>query len=536
MGRFREWPPEILEKVRSLPDAPGVYRMRDKRGRILYIGKALSLRDRVSSYFNKSPKHGPNIEYMLGRLEDFDVMLTRTENEAFILEASLIKQFQPKYNILLKDDKEYPYIKITTNEPYPRLLVTRSVADDGSRYFGPYTSVNAMRMALRFISNLFNLRTCSLDLDGKKFIPKPCLDYHLKLCSGPCADLINRDDYGGLVRQAIKFFSGSESEVQSEIERMMYEASEARRYEAAARFRDVLYAVKRTRDRHRLWGRPDDFFDALGYAYSEKTAVVMVLPVRGGRVLGELEFKMENELEEEPGVILASFIQQYYSNREHIQPEILLPLEIPAAPAAAEWLTSLLGRSVHLKVPRRGPRADLVRMVMENAAERLKSRLLRAPGEFVITPGVSRVKELLSLPFYPRRIEGYDISHHRGKETVGSMVVFTDGSPDNRAYRSFTIRGKTAGDDLKALSEVLRRRLLRFLSDDKWHFPDTLLLIDGGRTQLDAALAVVRELKLEYPAGLRHDGASFENGDGGAPAGPDETKAADSEDLDSADT
>lgn len=514
MTRFRKWPQEIRDKVKALQHSPGVYQMKGKKGRILYVGKALSLRDRVSSYFNRSPKHGKNIEYMLSRLEDFDVLLTRTESEAFILEANLVKQFQPPYNILLKDDKQYPYIRITTNEAYPRLQVTRIVEQDGCRYFGPYTSVSTMRRALKFIANLFNLRTCALELDGEKFIPKPCLDYHLKLCSGPCADLITKDEYAELTRQAIDFFSGKEEEVRREIEERMHKASEDRRYEAAARLRDILFAVKRTQDRQTLWGEPGDFFDVLGYSYSENRAVVLVLPVRAGRLLGEIEYLMENELGEETTAILEGFIQQYYSNPQHIQPQILIPEAIESAKFASDWLSGLAGRKVTIHSPARGRKRKLVEMAMENAAERLRIRLLGNDDEFVITPAMKRLQELLGLPFIPRRIEGFDISHTRGTETVGSMVVFTDGKPDNAAYRSFTIKGKAGGDDLKAMSEVIRRRLYRYLSDDKWFKPDSLILIDGGRTQLDAVLKVVKELRQEYPAGFRHDGdVCEENGD-----------------------
>jgi len=496
--------------MRSLPRTPGVYQMKDKDGRILYIGKAMSLRDRVSSYFNRSPKHGENIEFMLSKLEDFDVLLTGTESEAFVLEASLVKQFKPPYNILLKDDKSYPYIKITMAEAYPRLFVTRKITEDGSRYFGPYTSVSSMRRALRFIANLFNLRTCSLDLDGEKFIDKPCLDYHLKLCSGPCADLISRDEYAELARQAIDFFSGREEDVVRQLETRMYESSNSQRYESAARLRDVLFAVKKTQDRQVLWGETGDFFDAIGYAFSENHATVLVVPVRAGRMLGETEYNLENELGEEPAEILDSFIQQYYANSQHIQPIILLPEEIPSAEFAAKWLSDLYGRKVRIHVPKRGRKSKLVQMAMANARERLRTRLLGMEDEFVLSPGILRIQEIFGLDFIPRRIEGFDISHLRGRETVGSMVVFTDGKPDKQAYRSFTVKIKARGDDLAALREVLRRRLLRFLSDDKWYFPDSLLLIDGGRTQLDAVLHVIRSLKLEFPAGLRHDG-SIEN-------------------------
>ncbi len=514
MTRFRKWPQEIRDKVKALPHSPGVYQMKGKKGRILYVGKALSLRDRVSSYFNRSPKHGKNIEYMLSRLEDFDVLLTRTESEAFILEANLVKQFQPPYNILLKDDKQYPYIRITTNEPFPRLQVTRIVEQDGCRYFGPYTSVSAMRRALKFIANLFNLRTCALELDGERFIPKPCLDYHLKLCSGPCSDMITKEEYAELTRQAIDFFSGKEEEVRREIEERMRKASEDRRYEAAARLRDILFAVKRTQDRQTLWGEPGDYFDVVGYAYSENRAIALVMPVRAGRLLGEIEYLMENELGEDTAEILECFIQQYYSNPQHIQPLILIPEAISSADFASDWLSSIAGRKVTIHSPSRGRKRKLVEMAMENAAERLRSRLLGKDGEFVITPAMKRLQELLNLPFIPRRIEGFDISHTRGTETVGNMVVFTDGKPDNSAYRSFTVKSNAGGDDLTAMREVIRRRLLRYLSDDKWYKPDSLILIDGGRTQLDAVLNVVKELRQEYPAGFRHDGDfSEDNGD-----------------------
>ena len=335
-----------------------------------------------------------------------------------------------------------------------------------------------------------------------------------------------------MTRQAIDFFSGKEVEVKKEIEARMRKASADRRYEAAARLRDVLFAVKRTQDRQTLWGEQGDYFDVLGYAYSENHATVMVIPVRAGRLLGEIEYSMANELGEEPAEILGSFVQQFYSNPQHIQPQILMPEEIPSMQIAADWLTELYGRKVELRAPLRGRKRKLVEMAMENAAERLKSRLLGKDGEFVITPAMTRLQEVLRLPFIPRRIEGYDISHTRGQETVGSMVVFTDGKPDGSAYRSFTIKGNAGGDDLAAMREMLRRRLIRYLSGDKWFNPDTLILIDGGRTQLDAVLKIAKELRQEYPAGFRHDG-EVKDENGGETGEEDEIvepETADSED------
>jgi excinuclease ABC subunit C len=524
-----EVPANIMAKLRELPAHPGVYQMKDKRGRIIYIGKALSLKNRVPTYFQAGAENDPRICHLVRKITDLDWIIVPSEIDALMLESSLIRQFKPYYNTFLKDDKSYPYVKITS-EPFPRVMLTRRYLNDKAKYWGPLTGVREVRSAVRFIAGLFQLRTCKLELDGKQFFPKPCLDYHLKLCSGPCAEYISREDYHTLVGYAVDFFNGHYARVVEELKRRMGEASEQQQYENAARFRDLIAATEKTVARQRVIGKPGENLDVLGLARSTDKACVLVLPVRDGRLVGDRKFVLNCRMEESPDDdVLAAFIKLHYANPLNVPPELVLPYQPAEAALLAQWLGRLrkqvgeddgstrvpAGESIHgataagndgqgrpssgappitLTVPARGHKAELLAIAMRNAEERLHTELLEERDDFVITPGQKALAEHLGLADFPRRIEGYDIANLQGQQATGAMVVFIGGRKASAEYRLFNIRLKATPDDYAMLRETLRRRLARLLTDPAWSTTVDLVMIDGGKGQLSTAKGVLDEL------------------------------------------
>jgi len=522
-------------KLKELPNSPGVYQMKDKRGRVIYIGKALSLKNRVPTYFQASARHDPRIAQLVTRIADFDWIVVPTELDALMLESSLIRQFKPYYNTMLKDDKSYPYVKITVNEPYPRVTLTRRYLNDKAKYWGPLTNVTQVRSAVRFIANLFQLRTCKLELDGKEFMQKPCLDYHLKLCSGPCANLISRTEYRRLVMSAVDFFNGHYSRVRDELAQRMQESSEERQYENAARYRDLLAAVDKSFGRTRVVGRPGEDLDVIGLARSQDKACVLIMPMRDGRLVGDRKYVLNHRLEDSAeSDVLAGFIKLHYANPLNVPPEMVLPHEPQDAELLRQWLgrlrysaekdmnsaesegqrsknaagataTDLPTRSITFTFPQRGHKRELLAIAMRNAEERLHTVLLGDSGDFVVTPGQQALAEHLQLAEIPRRIEGYDIANIQGKQATGAMVVFTGGRKAPPEYRLFNIRLKDTPDDYAMLRETTGRRLKRLLTDPKWDTQVDLMMIDGGKGQLNCVRQVVEGLlgSPEYSADQR---------------------------------
>jgi len=522
-------------KLKELPNSPGVYQMKDKRGRVIYIGKALSLKNRVPTYFQASARHDPRIAQLVTRIADFDWIVVPTELDALMLESSLIRQFKPYYNTMLKDDKSYPYVKITVNEPYPRVTLTRRYLNDKAKYWGPLTNVTQVRSAVRFIANLFQLRTCKLELDGKEFMQKPCLDYHLKLCSGPCANLISRTEYRRLVMSAVDFFNGHYSRVRDELAQRMQESSEERQYENAARYRDLLAAVDKSFGRTRVVGRPGEDLDVIGLARSQDKACVLIMPMRDGRLVGDRKYVLNHRLEDSAeSDVLAGFIKLHYANPLNVPPEMVLPHEPQDAELLRQWLgrlrysaekdmnsaesegqrsknaagataTDLPMRSITFTFPQRGHKRELLAIAMRNAEERLHTVLLGDSGDFVVTSGQQALAEHLQLAEIPRRIEGYDIANIQGKQATGAMVVFTGGRKAPQEYRLFNIRLKDTPDDYAMLRETTGRRLKRLLTDPKWDTQVDLMMIDGGKGQLNCVRQVVEGLlgSPEYSADQR---------------------------------
>jgi len=484
----------VEEKLKLLPDTPGVYIMKNEQGKIIYVGKAIVLRNRVRQYFQSGKRQAPKVRAMVSHIADFETIQTRSEVEALILECNLIKKHKPRYNISLKDDKSYPYVKVTVQEPYPRVFVTRRVTKDGARYFGPYTNVTAVHESLKLLKRLFPLRTC------KHLEDRPCLEYHIKRCLAPCTDKVSPEEYSGMVRAVLLFLEGRTEEVERELTARMEAAAEAYQFELAARLRDQLRAVQKVAEKQNIVTGAGDQ-DALGMARSELGVCVQVFFIRDGKMLGREHFILQGSEEESDGDILTAFLQQYYHRAAFIPREILLPLPIETAEQELleKWLTEKkqelsargLTASVHLTLPQRGTKHDIVEMAASNAEKYLQDEAARLKQATAQTLGaVEELGRYLGLKKAPNRMECFDISHIQGSETVASMVVFEGGLPKKSDYRRFKIRS-TEGkpDDFLSMREVTTRRYVGLPAEE---LPD-LIVIDGGKGQLSSALEIIRQ-------------------------------------------
>ncbi len=484
--------------LRSVPHAPGVYEFKDETGRPLYIGKAVDLQDRVRQYVSQTDSRAAMVRRLMKRAQDLSFIVTDSEYDALVLEANLIKQFRPHYNVMLKDDKSFPYVKLT-REKFPRILLTRTwVADKGS-YWGPFTNVRAVRSTLKFVASLFNVRTCNLEIDGKKRYPKPCLDYHLKLCSAPCVGYVKAEDYRAQCEALAKFYSGSYSDVQAALNGRMRLASEQLRFEQAARYRDLLRSLEKVIHKSHVVADPGVDADALGFAASGDALMVLLLQVRDGRLIGDREFPLANEAERTREELLADFVKLYYFHPTNVPPEIILPFEPAECALLSRFISEKKGTAVKLVVPQRGHKRELAQLAATNAMERLRAHLVLAPKSREPGNAARIIAEVLNMEHPPKRIEGYDISNIQGRQASGAMVVFVDGRPQPASYRLFNIKLKQTPDDFAMMREVLRRRLLRMLTDDKWAEAPDLILLDGGKGQLSSVLAV-RDGLMEDPS------------------------------------
>lgn len=473
---------EVEEKLALLPDRPGVYLMKDESGRIIYVGKAVNLKNRVRSYFQSSRNHSPKVKAMVARIYNLEYIITNSEMEALILECNLIKKHRPKYNISLRDDKTYPYIKVT-NEAYPRVFATRKVQKDGARYFGPYTSAGAVHETLRLLKKLFPLRNCR-HLDAKR----PCLEYHIKRCLAPCTGKVDDDMYADMIKAVCLFLEGRSEDVVRNLRRQMSEAAENLEFETAAKVRDQLAAVEKVIEKQNIVTGSGDQ-DALGLARSALGTCVQVFFIRSGKMIGRDHFLMSGSEDEADNDILAAFMKQYYSQATFIPREILLPLELDDQELLAGWLTELKDGKVMVETPKRGTKKDIVNMAAGNAAIVLEEQAAKIKARNEQTEGaVADLGRYLGMDKPPERMECFDISHIQGSETVASMVVFEGGVPkkdDYRRYKLRTVEGKP--DDFRSMQEVVERRY-RSLTEP---LPD-LIIIDGGKGQLNAALEVIR--------------------------------------------
>lgn len=481
----------ILEQLKQLPTAPGVYLMKDAAGNIIYVGKAANLSKRVRSYFTSGQKLSAKAQRMVSRVRDIDFFVTSSEQEALILELNLIKRHRPRYNVSLKDDKTFPYLKIDINNDWPRVYVTRRLEQNGGRYFGPFASARSVRQTLKVLKEIFPFRSCTRSITGSA--PRPCLQHHIRHCLGPCIGAVSKDEYAEVIRQIVLFLEGKQEKVIRELEGRMEEAARALDFEKAALLRDRIRAVRQVIEGQRLATRVRGEQDVIAFVQDKDRAYAQVFFVRSGRLVGRESFILEGTRSEEPSQIMASFVEQFYHSAPGVPPLLLLQHPLEGKAVIEDWLQRKRGASVRIQVPRWGSRKELVDIVAENARqglEQLKIKRLAAPK--VLKAALDEIKRELKLPRLPSRLEGYDISNIQGKLAVGSMVVFEQGSPKTSCYRRFRIKTVPGADDYAMLAEVLSRRFKRLSSAaDDWAVLPDLILIDGGRGQLNAALSAI---------------------------------------------
>ena len=497
---------DIQEELKKLPGRPGVYIMHDEQDHIIYVGKAISLKNRVRQYFQSSRNKGVKIEQMVTHIRRFEYIVTDSELEALVLECNLIKEHHPKYNTMLMDDKTYPFIKVTTNEDFPRVMLSRKMLKDKARYFGPYTSSQAVRDTIDLIHKLYHLRSCSRNLPRDIGKERPCLNYHIKQCEAPCQGYISQEEYGRAVNEVLRFLNGNYDTVLGELEEKMNAASEALEFERAIEYRELISSVKKIAQKQKITDSSGEDRDVLAVASQEEDAVVQVFFIRGGRLIGRDHFYLRITKGESASETLNSFILQYYAGTPFIPAELMLQDEVEDREILETWLSSKRGQKVTLRVPKKGTKEKLVELAQENAKMVLtkdKERLKREEGRTI--GAVKEIAALLGLDEIVR-MEAYDISNTNGFESVGSMVVYERGRPKRNDYRKFRIKGIKGADDYGSMREVLTRRFTHGLRERQENaelgkftaFPD-LIMMDGGRGQVNVALQVLDELHLEIP-------------------------------------
>ena len=497
---------DIQEELKKLPGRPGVYIMHDENDHIIYVGKAVSLKNRVRQYFQTSRNKGVKIEQMVTHIRRFEYIVTDSELEALVLECNLIKEHHPKYNTMLMDDKTYPFIKVTTGEAFPRVVLSRKMQKDKARYFGPYTSSQAVRDTIDLIHKLYHLRSCSRSLPRDIGKERPCLNYHIKQCDAPCQGYISQEEYGKSVNEVLKFLNGNYDAVLKDLEEKMNAASEALEFERAIEYRELIGSVKKVAQKQKITDSSGEDRDVLAVASHEGDAVVQVFFIRGGRLIGRDHFYLRITDGESPSEILNSFIMQYYAGTPFIPGELMLQTEVEDREVLEEWLTSKRGQKVSIRVPKKGTKEKLVELAQENARLVLfrdRERIKREEGRTI--GAVKEVAALLGLNEIVR-MEAYDISNTNGFESVGSMVVYERGRPKRNDYRKFRIKGIQGADDYGSMREVLTRRFTHGLKEREESeelgkftvFPD-LIMMDGGKGQVNVALEVLDSLHLNIP-------------------------------------
>ena len=507
----------LSDIVDSMPRKPGVYLMKDGAGNIIYVGKAINLLNRVRSYFHASADHPPKVLRLVQQIADIDFIVTASELEALILENTLIKKHKPHYNVRMKDDKRYPYIKITVQEDYPRIYIVRRIRDDGARYFGPYTSSKAVHRTMDLLRAMFPYLTCKRKITGKD--KRPCLYYYIGRCVGPCIGAVTREEYHGLIDRVCLFLEGKHTKILDGIRAQMTRAAENLEFERAAKLRDQIQAVEQVVERQKVVSAALTDQDIIAFARNNGEACVQVFFIRGGKLLGREYFVLTGTTDEDAKDITTSFVKQFYSDAAYVPPEILLQSEVDEVQIIESWLRSRRGHKVALKVPQRGRKRDLVNMAAENASETLTH--LRAQWEMEknrYVTALSELQERLHLDKPPTRMECYDISNIQGQLATGSMVVFVQGVPRKSAYRRFRIRTVQGADDYAMMREVLQRRFSHASdpqedldvpggelpgkaknadeAEDTWAILPDLLVVDGGKGQLHMAMDVLKEFDL----------------------------------------
>ena len=482
----------LEEKLASLPDRPGVYLYKDAKAQVIYVGKAASLRSRVRSYFQESRPHDAKTDALVRQVGDLEFIVTDNELEALMLEANLVRKHRPRYNIILRDDKHYPFLKLTTDEEFPRLIVARRVARDGAAYYGPFYPATAMRETLRLTRQLFPLRTCSIKIDGR--LERPCVQYYIHRCNAPCTGWETAEGYAKTVRDVTHFLEGKDDDLAQTLTAEMETAAGDLKFERAALLRDQIQSLNKVRERQKIISIEQVDQDVIGLVRQGNDACVELFFVRRGRLVGQEAFFFDRLAGSPDGEILSAFLGQFYSKNVMPAPEILLSEEIPDAGLVVEWLSGLAKRRVQLHVPQRGARREFVAMAEQNAALALQNHLLSRENRQQHI--LEELQRGLGLPTLPNRIEGYDISSIQGSEQVGSMVVWENGDMKKDDYKRFRIKTVAGADDFASLEEMLRRRFRKSLEQGT-ALPD-LVLIDGGRGQLNVGLKVLQDLGLDY--------------------------------------
>ena len=502
----------IQEELKKLPDQPGVYIMHDARDAIIYIGKAVSLRKRVHQYFQASHDEGIKKAQMVKQIVRFEYIITDSELEALVLECNLIKEHRPKYNTMLRDDKTYPYIRVTLGEDFPRVLFSRQQKKDKSRYFGPYTSAGAVKDTIEMINKLYGLRTCNRNLPKDTGKERPCLNYHIHQCDAPCQAYISKEAYRERVDEALEFLNGNYSGIIKSLEEKMSEASINMEFEKAIEYRDLLGSVKQIAQKQKMTNTDGEDKDIVALARDENDAVVQVFFIRGGKLIGRDHFYMRIGTEDTRTQILTTFMKQFYSGTPYIPREIMLPQEIDEQEILENWLTEKRGSKVYIRIPQKGMKEKLVELAQKNAQLVLvqdKEKLKREEGRTI--GAMKEIEKWLDMKNLVR-IEAYDISNINGFETVGSMIVYEKGKPKRSDYRKFKLHTVTGPDDYASMHEVLTRRFTHGMTEQKElkekelsdeydsfsRFPD-LIMMDGGRGQVNICLKVLEELRLNIP-------------------------------------
>lgn len=506
-------------QLKVLPEKPGVYLMKNSSDEVIYVGKAKILKNRVKQYFQQSKNHSEKVRVMVSNIAEFEYIITDSEMEALILECNLIKKYRPKYNILLKDDKGYPYIKITINEDFPRVFISRTIAKDGSRYFGPYTDYSAVRETIELIKKIFPIRSCKRYIrDGQK-PTRPCLNYHIKLCSAPCGAHISKQGYALIINDIVQLLSGKDKDILDKLKNQMEEASNSLQFEKAASLRDKIFAVKKITEKQKIIMGSFQNEDYINIAKDEKDSCVQVFFVREGKIIGREHFILEYTSDEREYKIIAEFIKDFYGGAAFVPKTVYVP-DIEDKYLLEQWLTIRRGSKVEIKVPKRGEKIELLNLVKKNAKltlEQFKIKYLQDKALYEVA--LAELSDILGFYDMPNRIEAYDISNIQGVDSVGSMVVFEKGRSKKSDYRRFKIKTVEGANDYHSMREILRRRFqrgieeiqqiqkrnLEFSSGKFSVFPD-LILIDGGKGHVNIALEVLKELNIEIPvAGMVKD-------------------------------
>lgn len=486
---------DIQEHLKQLPAEPGVYLMKDKFDNIIYVGKAKILKNRVRQYFQSSKNHSSKVKSMVKNIDKFEYIITDSELEALILECNLIKKYKPKYNVLLRDDKTYPYIKVTTNEDFPRVLKVRKVIKDKAKYFGPYTNTTAVNDTLDIIKNIYPIRTCNIDIERAiKTNMRPCLNLHIKRCVGPCTGNVTKEEYNKMIEEIILFLSGKEEKLIDILKEKMNKCAMDFNFEEAAIYRDKIKSLEDMMEKQKIDTSTSDLNqDVIAMARAHDEACVQVFFVRNGKIVGREHFILEGVMDSTRESILGSFVKQFYMEQEYVPKEIIIEDEIEDSFILSEWLSSKKGQKVTIRVPQKGEKKSLIEMVRKNAIEYLEKFSDMNKRKYEKSIGaLEELKQILNLDNIPKRIESFDISNIQGVDSIGSMVVFTNGKKDKKEYRRYKIKTVIGPNDYDSMAEIVERRL-------KYGDFSDLMLLDGGKGQVSAVKKVLNKYNVEIP-------------------------------------